>query len=147
MNTDLITRVNMLKAAMGLNVEQLASELGISRATLNNATKASNPRRLSAEAAKRLEELEASHGLDKTDKILQAKEAPTPIQAGCVSCRDKDAEISYLREQLKKADANLAKAQDNLTAVIELIKVKNDVADHAATVSCGSVGTRHKKGA
>ena len=63
--TDIARRVNVLKACMGLTVEKLSKELGISRATLNNAIKYDNPRKLNSSVMRLLEVLEAKHLLDK----------------------------------------------------------------------------------
>ena len=143
MDNNISTRVNLLKAVMGFTTGQLAAELGISRATLNNAIKVVDPRQLSKIAAHRLGELEIKHGLDKIDKpdnILTARDQPGKYIAECQSCRDKDIEILYLRDAL-------AKSNDNLSAIIDLMQAKNGCAIPASG-ACYKPGKQNsKKGA
>lgn len=146
---DLTIRLSVLKTHLGLNWEQLAAELGTSRQTLNNARNAKVGRSLSQPVMDKIAELEQAAGISQIANTRSESACKTMAEyrVDCARCREKDAEIAHLRQLLKTADGNLAKAQDNLSGMIELMQTKKECAIPASGACYKPGKPNSKKGA
>lgn len=142
------TRVKSTRMAAGLQGKDLAARLGISRPYMTQIEK--GQREPSSDLLTRLAKelqvstqwlLEGAHS--DQPKLVERNENEEPVEAqknadhkrryaNCKQCSEKDSEIIWLREQLSKA-------QDNLAAALAVKP------SPAAEPACGAAGGGRKE--
>lgn len=134
-------RLSTVMIYLETNWEGLAELLGVTRQTVT-AVK-SGKKNLGPEPLRKLRELESRIGLITKETSNPLNQQNPSLNSACCQCQEKDEEISYLREAL-------AKANENLSGMIELMQEKNTYAGPASIASSGLDGLRrdnNKKGA